>query len=367
MTNAVGNSAIGGGAIGNRSSGQTGETSLDEFGRHAAAILDNLQRVINGKPEIAALSLVVLLAEGHLLVEDVPGVGKTTLAKALARSVGCSVSRIQFTPDLLPSDVTGVSIYNQHSREFEFKPGAVFANIVIADEINRASPKTQSALLECMEERQVSIDGQTYFLDAPFSVVATQNPIEMEGTYALPEAQRDRFMVRVSMGYPDARAELAMLQNREQKSPLDEIDAVVSRDELRGMIETARTVFVSPAVEQYAVNIAQATRRDPEIRLGVSPRATLHLVRAAKVTAALDGREFVLPDDIDALVIPVFAHRVLLTRRSLADSRPGARPSAGYAGAGLAATAGSTSRPVDEVLRRIVANTPVPLVAARKG
>ncbi|RFA14177.1 ATPase [Subtercola boreus] len=324
---------------------QLGE--IDDFGRLSAAILSNLQKVINGKEEIATLSLIVLLAEGHLLVEDVPGVGKTTLAKALARSVGCSVSRIQFTPDLLPSDVTGVSIYNQHEREFEFKPGAIFSNIVIADEINRASPKTQSALLECMEERQVSIDGQTYFLEPPFSVVATQNPIEMEGTYALPEAQRDRFMMRVSMGYPDARAELAMLHNREQQSPLDQIDAVVTRQELQRMIETARSVFVSPAVEQYAVNIAQATRRDPDIRLGVSPRATLHLVRAAKVAAALDGREFVLPDDIDALVVPVLAHRLLLTRRSLSDNRVG----------GAAAH--------DEVLHRIVANTPVPLVAAR--
>nr|WP_246093153.1 MoxR family ATPase [Subtercola boreus] len=320
---------------------------MEEFGRLSAAILANLRMVINGKDEVAALALIVLLSEGHLLVEDVPGVGKTTLAKALARSVGCTVSRIQFTPDLLPSDVTGVSIYNQHEREFEFKPGAIFANIVIADEINRASPKTQSALLECMEERQVSIDGQTYFLEPPFSVVATQNPIEMEGTYALPEAQRDRFMVRVSMGYPDARAELAMLHNREQQSPLDQLAAVVTRQQLQRMIETARNVFVSPAVEQYAVNIAQATRRDPDIRLGVSPRATLHLVRAAKVAAALDGREFVLPDDIDALVVPVLAHRLLLTRRSLSDNRVG----------GVAAH--------DEVLRRIVRNTPVPLVAAR--
>ncbi|RFA19785.1 ATPase [Subtercola boreus] len=353
------------------------DVELAEFGRLSMAILENLQKVINGKGEIATLSLVVLLAEGHLLVEDVPGVGKTTLAKALARSVGCTVSRIQFTPDLLPSDVTGVSIYNQHEREFEFKPGAIFANIVIADEINRASPKTQSALLECMEERQVSIDGQTYFLEPPFSVVATQNPIEMEGTYALPEAQRDRFMVRVSMGYPDARAELAMLHNREQQSPLDQIDAVVTRQQLGRMIETARSVFVSPAVEQYAVNIAQATRRDPDIRLGVSPRATLHLVRAAKVAAALAGREFVLPDDIDALVIPVLAHRLLLTRRSLSDNRVGGPVGAGSLGsgslgsaasAGNAASAGTGSgghRIVDEVLRRIVANTPVPLVAAR--
>ncbi|WP_235497248.1 MULTISPECIES: MoxR family ATPase [unclassified Agreia] len=308
--------------------------------------MSNLEAVINGKTEVATLSLIVLLAEGHLLVEDVPGVGKTTLAKALARSVSASVSRIQFTPDLLPSDVTGVSIFNQQENRFEFKPGAVFANIVIADEINRASPKTQSALLECMEERQVSVDGVTHQLDTPFSVVATQNPIEMEGTFALPEAQRDRFMARVSMGYPDAEAELAMLHNRELQSPLDDIQAVVGRDELQSMIRSAREVFVSRAVEQYVVNIAQATRRDPEVRLGVSPRATLHLVRAAKVAAALDGRDFVLPDDIDALVVPVLGHRIVPTRRSVSDHRNGVSA-------------------IEETLMRIVQATPVPLVAAR--
>ena len=322
------------------------ELDLEEFGRLSSAILANLEAVINGKTEVATLSLIVLLAEGHLLVEDVPGVGKTTLAKALARSVSASVSRIQFTPDLLPSDVTGVSIFNQQQNRFEFKPGAVFANIVIADEINRASPKTQSALLECMEERQVSVDGVTHQLDTPFSVVATQNPIEMEGTFALPEAQRDRFMARVSMGYPDAEAELAMLHNRELQSPLDDIQAVVGRDELQSMIRSAREVFVSRAVEQYVVNIAQATRRDPEVRLGVSPRATLHLVRAAKVAAALDGRDFVLPDDIDALVVPVLGHRIVPTRRSVSDHRNGVSA-------------------IEETLMRIVQATPVPLVAAR--
>ncbi|KQO06741.1 ATPase [Agreia sp. Leaf244] len=319
---------------------------LDEFARLSGSIMSNLEAVINGKTEVATLSLIVLLAEGHLLVEDVPGVGKTTLAKALARSVSASVSRIQFTPDLLPSDVTGVSIFNQQENRFEFKPGAVFANIVIADEINRASPKTQSALLECMEERQVSVDGVTHQLDTPFSVVATQNPIEMEGTFALPEAQRDRFMARVSMGYPDAEAELAMLHNRELQSPLDDIQAVVGRDELQSMIRSAREVFVSRAVEQYVVNIAQATRRDPEVRLGVSPRATLHLVRAAKVAAALDGRDFVLPDDIDALVVPVLGHRIVPTRRSVSDHRNGVSA-------------------IEETLMRIVQATPVPLVAAR--
>lgn len=324
----------------------TPDIDLDEFARLSGSIMSNLEAVINGKTEVATLSLIVLLAEGHLLVEDVPGVGKTTLAKALARSVSASVSRIQFTPDLLPSDVTGVSIFNQQENRFEFKPGAVFANIVIADEINRASPKTQSALLECMEERQVSVDGVTHQLDTPFSVVATQNPIEMEGTFALPEAQRDRFMARVSMGYPDAEAELAMLHNRELQSPLDDIQAVVGRDELQSMIRSAREVFVSRAVEQYVVNIAQATRRDPEVRLGVSPRATLHLVRAAKVAAALDGRDFVLPDDIDALVVPVLGHRIVPTRRSVSDHRNGVSA-------------------IEETLMRIVQATPVPLVAAR--
>jgi MoxR-like ATPase len=320
---------------------------LAEFSQLSSAILENLETVINGKTEVATIALIVLLAEGHLLVEDVPGVGKTTLAKAMARSVSCTVSRIQFTPDLLPSDVTGVSIYNQHERRFEFKPGAVFANIIIADEINRASPKTQSALLECMEERQVSVDGVTHHLESPFSVVATQNPIEMEGTFALPEAQRDRFMARVSMGYPDAAAELAMLHNREQVSPLDQIEPAVSREQLQEMIETARSVYVSRAVEQYVVNIAQATRVDPEVRLGVSPRATLHLVRAAKVAAALEGREFVLPDDIDALIVPVLGHRIVPTRRAANEHR------------------GGSSEAIGETLRRIAASTPVPLVATR--
>ncbi|SMG36998.1 MoxR-like ATPase [Agreia pratensis] len=329
-----------------RSRAAAPDIDLDEFDRLSRAIMGNLEAVINGKTDVATLSLIVLLAEGHLLVEDVPGVGKTTLAKALARSVSASVSRIQFTPDLLPSDVTGVSIFNQQANRFEFKPGAVFANIVIADEINRASPKTQSALLECMEERQVSVDGVTHLLETPFSVVATQNPIEMEGTFALPEAQRDRFMARISMGYPDAEAELAMLHNRELQSPLDDIEAVVDREELQAMTRCAREVFVSRAVEQYVVNIAQATRRDPEVRLGVSPRATLHLVRAAKVAAALEGRDFVLPDDIDALVIPVLGHRIVPTRKSVSDHRSGVDA-------------------IEEILTRIVQATPVPLVAAR--
>jgi MoxR-like ATPase len=278
-------------------------------GRIAAAI----ERVVIGKRESVRLALVVLLAEGHLLIEDVPGVGKTLLAKALARSIDCSARRIQFTPDLLPSDITGVSIWNMERREFEFKPGAVFSNVVIGDEINRASPKTQSALLECMEENQVTVDGITYELAAPFMVVATQNPVEMEGTYALPEAQRDRFMVRVSMGYPDPSAELLMIDGHGAADPLEFLEPVADARAVVKLIETVRAVHVSPAVKKYAVDIIIATRNSSELRLGASPRATLHLIRAGRAAAALDGRDYVLPDDVQSLAVPVLAHRLLTT------------------------------------------------------
>ncbi len=322
-----------------------GVMPLDDFHLHAGEILRSIETVIDGKRDAVLMALTVVLAEGHLLIEDVPGVGKTMLARALAKSVDCTVNRIQFTPDLLPSDITGVSIYNQVEREFEFKPGPIFANIVIGDEINRASPKTQSALLESMEEGQVTVDGTTSILASPFTVIATQNPVEMEGTYPLPEAQRDRFMARISMGYPDEAAELAMLRTRESRSPLADLKPVVTTVQLIAMIATVRNVFVSRAVEQYAVMISQATRRDRDLRLGASPRATLQLVRAAKARAALDGREFALPDDIDALAVAVLGHRIIPTTRVAGTGNP------------------FTHEAVGDIIARIVAATPVPLGA----
>jgi MoxR-like ATPase len=288
-----------------------GSRALDDLAGTTARITGSIERVIEGKPDVVRLAVTVLLSEGHLLIEDVPGVGKTMLAKALARTIDCSVRRIQFTPDLLPSDVTGVSVYNQESREFEFKPGAIFANIVVGDEINRASPKTQSALLECMEEHQVTVDGTTYELAAPFMVIATQNPVEMEGTYPLPEAQRDRFMARIAMGYPAPAAELRMLEGHAAANPLDELQPAVDTHDVVKLIETARGVHVSDEVKRYVIDLVTATRSAPDLRLGASPRAALHLIRAARAKAALEDREFVLPDDIKALAVPVLAHRVV--------------------------------------------------------
>ncbi|GAA3296157.1 MULTISPECIES: AAA family ATPase [Dactylosporangium] len=294
---------------------------VPEFRAATDAIVANIEQVIEGKTATVRLALAVMLAEGHLLIEDVPGVGKTKLAKALARSIDCSVRRIQFTPDLLPSDVTGVSVYNQETRDFEFKPGAVFANIVVGDEINRASPKTQSALLESMEERQVTVDGATYPLQVPFMVIATQNPIEMEGTYPLPEAQRDRFTARIAMGYPDMGAELAMLDVHGRHDALDDLSPVSDASMMRRMIATVRDVHVADAVKQYAVNIVTATRESGELRLGASPRATLQLLRTARAVAAIEGREFVLPDDLQALAVPVLAHRVIPTAEAQLSRR----------------------------------------------
>ncbi|NGN66458.1 MoxR family ATPase [Streptomyces sp. A7024] len=295
--------------------------NLSDLTSTAEQVRRSVESVIEGKPEAVRLSLTVLLAEGHLLIEDVPGVGKTMLAKALAKSIDCSVRRIQFTPDLLPSDITGVSVFDQQRRDFEFKPGAIFAQIVIGDEINRASPKTQSALLESMEERQVTIDGQTYELPNPFMVVATQNPIEMEGTYPLPEAQRDRFMARLSIGYPSAAAELEMLDVHGGVNPLADLQPVAHAHDISKLIDAVRGVHVADSVRRYAVDLVTATRNHPELRLGASPRATLQLLRAAKASSALAGREFVLPDDVQQLAVAVLAHRLLPTAQAQLNRR----------------------------------------------
>jgi MoxR-like ATPase len=292
---------------------------IDDLVPAARRIGHAMEAVIEGKPEAIRLALTVLLAEGHLLIEDVPGVGKTMLAKSLARAIDGVFQRIQFTPDLLPSDITGVSAFNQERHDFEFKPGPVFANIVLGDEINRASPKTQSALLECMEERQVTVDGTTYPLQAPFMVVATQNPVEMEGTYPLPEAQRDRFTARISLGYPSPGAEREMLAAHGSASPLEDLKPVARASDVQDLVVSVREVLVSDPVKDYIISLVQQTRTSPELRLGGSPRATLQLLRASRAWAALDGRDYVIPDDVQALAVPVLAHRLLPTAEAIVE------------------------------------------------
>ncbi len=276
------------------------------------AILDNVERVVVGKRAELELTVVALAGQGHVLIEDVPGVGKTMMAKSLARSVGCTFKRIQFTPDLLPSDVTGVSIYNQQTGEFEFRPGPVVAQVVLADEINRATPKTQAALLEAMEEHQITVDGETRDLPRPFIVLATQNPIEYEGTFPLPESQLDRFMLRVRLGYPKRDEEMLILNRQQRSHPIETLAEVASEADLLEVQQAVREIFVDDLIRRYIVELVNATRNHPDVYVGASPRAALALLRAAQGLALLRGREFVQPDDVKALTVPVLSHRVIV-------------------------------------------------------
>src|SRR5499427_4688064 len=277
-----------------------------------ATIVENLGRVVRAPDEALRLVVLCLVAEGHAIIEDFPGVGKTMLAKALARSLDCRFARLQFTPDLLPSDVTGVNVFNQRQNEFEFRPGPVFANLLLVDEVNRASPKTQAALLECMEERQVSVDGITYPLEPPFMVIATQNPIEYEGTYPLPEAQLDRFTMRVSLGYPPLAEEARMLDEQTSEPPLDSLPAVAGASDVLRLVEVARSVFVEESLGRYVVALLRQTRADQRLYLGGSPRAGIALLRVAKARALAEGRDYITPDDVKAVAAPVLAHRLIL-------------------------------------------------------
>jgi MoxR-like ATPase len=288
-------------------------TIVPAIADRCAAVASNVERVIQGKREVVELVLLCLVSEGHLLIEDVPGVGKTSLAKSLAASIEGSFGRLQFTPDLLPSDVVGLSVWNRVTSELEFRPGPIFHNVVLADEINRASPKTQSALLEAMAEHQVTVDGATYRLDDPFMVIATQNPIEHEGTYPLPESQLDRFLMRVSVGYPAPESELEILEAHGDHDALEDIRSVITADEVAAMAAAVRGIHVAPALKRYLVELANASRRHPHLALGMSPRATLALQRVARARAALHGRAYVVPDDLKALAEPVLAHRLLIT------------------------------------------------------
>ncbi|MDH4116186.1 MAG: AAA family ATPase [Acidimicrobiia bacterium] len=285
---------------------------IDWFAERFERIAGNVEKVIQGKRAVINQVLMCLFAEGHVLVEDVPGVGKTALAKSLARSIDCTFNRIQFTPDLLPSDVTGVSVWDRQRSDFQFKPGAIFANIVVGDEINRASPKTQAALLEAMEERQVTVDGTTHILAEPFMVVATQNPLEHEGTYPLPEAQLDRFMMRVKVGYPDRAKELEMLETHAYRSTYHELQPVVGAEDVNIMIDIARQIHVDASVKAYIIDVVGATRGHGEVLLGGSPRSALYIQRAGRARAALDGRPYVTPDDVKAIALPILEHRMVL-------------------------------------------------------
>lgn len=308
------------------------------------AVEDQVLTVVEGKPEAVRLLLVTLLAGGHVLLEDVPGVGKTLLAKAIGRSIDCSVSRVQFTPDLLPTDITGVTVYQQETGRFSFRPGPVFANIVLGDEINRAGPKTQSALLEAMEEGQVTVDGATHELGRPFMVVATQNPVELEGTYPLPEAQRDRFLMRLSIGYPSFEAELEVLEVHGSAGRVESLAPVTSAESVAAMAQIAGGVHVASALRHYIVELVRATREHPAVELGASPRASLAMLRAARAQAALAGRDFAVPDDVKQLVPHVLAHRLV-----------------------LAPEAQTRAATPDAVLQEIVGSVPVPAPSRSHG
>lgn len=317
---------------------QEREISALRVAEKVRQVADQVETVIVGKRAVVELALTAFLCGGHVLIEDIPGVGKTTLAKALARALGIVYKRVQFTPDLLPADITGTSIFNQKTTEFEFREGPIFANIVLADEINRATPRTQSSLLECMEERQVTADGITYELPRPFFVIATENDIESQGTYPLPEAQMDRFVMRLAIGYPDKADEARILARQTRLQPLDAIEAVVSREEILDLQDEVRAVYVDESLRDYIVEIVSATRTHPQVQLGASPRGSLFLLHAAQATAALAGRTFVLPDDIKRLAVPILAHRMIL--------RPDARLKA---------------RTAEAIIQEIVARVPVPV------
>ncbi|MFS8578479.1 MAG: MoxR family ATPase [Novibacillus thermophilus] len=311
---------------------------FDEYNGKIAKVIDNVEKVMIGKSEIIQLSIVSILCGGHTLLEDVPGVGKTMLVKALAKWLGCSFKRIQFTPDLLPSDVTGMSVYNQKTMQFEYRPGPIMGNVVLADEINRTSPKTQAALLEAMEEGNVTIDGETHSLPTPFFVMATQNPIEYEGTFPLPEAQLDRFLIKLRLGYPQLEEEVEMLSRLQVHHPIESVKAVISSEELKDLQQSVRNIYVEDSIRRYIVRLTEATRTHPKVYLGASPRGSIALFRAAQALALVRGRQFVVPDDVKDLAAATLGHRVILK----SDARLG----------GLT---------VEEVLQDVLNQTPVPV------
>jgi MoxR-like ATPase len=302
------------------------DDGIETAQRLAEKIIQNVEKVMVGKTEAVRLAVIALISQGHLLIEDAPGVGKTMLARSLAKSINCSFKRIQFTPDMLPGDITGVSIYNQKIADFEFRPGPLTAQVVLADEINRATPKVQSALLEAMEERQVTVDGITRQMPTPFHVLATQNPLEYEGTFPLPETQLDRFMLRINIGYPSQTEEIAVIENQQYVHPIEQIDHVVEVADILTLQETVRRVYVDDLVKQYIVSLVEATRHHPSIYLGASPRGSLALFRTAQARALLNGRDYILPDDVKALAIPALAHRSLLSSAGQSQGDDGRAP-----------------------------------------